>query len=146
MTGARICGLAADQEHIQPVPQQIVIQAQGLHLEGTRPIEAQIVEKTLGFLHHLADVPVDVAVEDIDQLLVAALQQQAPDGGEQKQQRDGCEQQIVALSAGHLTTSMRIVCQTMLLWMAETSISGWAESGISSQSGPLLRRVSGLSS
>ncbi|MNC14752.1 hypothetical protein D3C75_625400 [compost metagenome] len=113
VTGARICGLAADQEHIQPVPQQIVIQAQGLHLEGTRPIEAQIVKETLGFQHDLADVPVGVAIEHIDQLLVPILQQQPPDGREEKQQRDGREQQIVALSTSHGMTSMRTSCHTM---------------------------------
>ncbi len=113
MAGARIGGFAADQKHIQPIPQQIVIQAQGLHLEGSRPIEAQIVKETLGFQHDLADVPVGVAIEHIDQLLVPILQQQPPDGREEKQQRDGREQQIVALSTSHGMTSMRTSCHTM---------------------------------
>ena len=113
MTSARIGGFAADQKHIQPIPQQIVIQAQGLHLEGSRPIEAQIVKETLGFQHDLADVPVGVAIEHIDQLLVPILQQQPPDGREEKQQRDGREQQIVALSTSHGMTSMRTSCHTM---------------------------------
>ncbi len=56
------------------------MQAQGLHIESPGPIEAQIVEEALGLLHHLADVPVDIAIELVDELFVAALQQQAPDG------------------------------------------------------------------
>ncbi|MNK85862.1 hypothetical protein D3C87_1057590 [compost metagenome] len=115
MAGAGICGLAADQEHIQSIPQQIVIQAQGLHLEAPRPIEAQAIKETLGLQHDLADVPVGVAIEDIDQLLVPTLQQQPPDGGEQKQQGDGRQQQVMTVATSHGMTSMRTSCHTMKL-------------------------------
>ncbi|QOI95019.1 hypothetical protein G7042_07775 [Aeromonas salmonicida subsp. masoucida] len=47
-----------------------------------------VVEKTLGLQHHLADVPVDVAIEGIDQLLLAVLQIEPATRGEQKQQGD----------------------------------------------------------
>ena len=146
MPRPRIGGLGTDQEHIQPVPQQVVIQAQGRHVERPGTVEAHIIEKSLGLLHYLADVPVGVAVEHVNELLVPTLQQQPPEGREEKQQGNGCKQQVISLSSRHGTTSMRITCQTMLLWMADTSMSGWAERGTSSQSGPLLRRVSGLSS
>ncbi|MNH10098.1 hypothetical protein D3C79_695660 [compost metagenome] len=146
VAGTRIGGLAADQKHIQPVPQHVVIQVQGCHVQLPRPIEPQIVEEALGLQHGLADIPVGVAIEDIDQLFVPALQVETPDGGEQEGDRDGGEQQIVALASSHLMTSMRTSCHTMPLWMADKSSSGYAEKGISSQSGPLLRRVSGLSS
>ncbi|MNC70505.1 hypothetical protein D3C75_1213250 [compost metagenome] len=73
-----IGGLAADEEDVQPVPQQIVIQAQDLHLQRPRPIEAQVIEEALGLQHGLADVPMDVAIEGIHQLLVTMLQVETP--------------------------------------------------------------------
>ena len=36
-------GFTADEEDIEPVPQQIVIQAQGLHRQPAGPVELQIV-------------------------------------------------------------------------------------------------------
>ncbi len=93
---ARLGGFTADEKDVEPVPQQIVIQAQGLHLHLADPIEPQIGEKTLGFQHHLADVPVDVAVEGVDQLFLAMLQIEAAARREQKQQRDRHQQQFVA--------------------------------------------------
>ena len=70
-------GLAADKEDIEPVPQQIVMKAQGLHLQPASPIEAQIEEKALGLQHYLADVPVDIAVVGIEQLILFVLQIEA---------------------------------------------------------------------
>ena len=93
---ARLGSFAADEKDIEPVPQQIVIQAQGLHPQPAGPVELQIVEETLGFQHHLADVPVDIAVEGIDQLLLPMLQIETAARGEQKQQRHRNQQQFVA--------------------------------------------------
>ncbi len=93
---AHLGGFTADEEDVEPVPQQIVIEAQGLHRLSASPIELQVVEETLGFEHHLADVPVDIAVESIDQLLLPILQIEAAARREQKQQRHRNQQQILA--------------------------------------------------
>ena len=73
---------------------------------------------------YLADVP-GVAVEHVNELLVPTLQ--APEGREEKQQGNGCKRGYLAVVASQDNLDADHLPDRMLLWMADTSMSGWAE-------------------